>query len=550
MTNKFDHSLDDMKTTVADLVFLGGNVITVDEAFSIHSAVAVQGKHIVAVGSEADIKPLINDKTHVIDLGGKTLLPGIVDPHGHIHSLGRLLQNVDLNQTTSYQQIIDLVAERAKSTPPGDWIIGQGWDQNKWETKIFPTHHALSEIAPDNPVILNRSDGHAILVNQRAMDLAGITNQTPDPEGGKIVRDDQGKATGIFIDLAEELVRQFEPVTDQLIKDRYFASAKALLSNGVTSSHELGVSPQELDVYKAMDDNDEMNFRVVGYFDDPEMATEEEYSAFFEERKVLGDEDNLFTLNGIKLFRDGTLGSRSALLMSEYADDPGNRGLGVASEQHVLTVSKASLKDGLQVITHAIGDEAVHSTLNAYEQALKATGKSDHRLRLEHAQCIDEQDVGRFNDLDVIVSVQPGSAISDMDWTADRLGPDRVKYAYRFRDFLDTGARLIISSDFPTESINPFQTMYRAVTRKNEAGDPQDGWYADQVLTMEEALKAHTIWAAEAGFQDHLIGSIEVGKMADLTIISQNILDIDPAELLNTKVHMTLVNGVVQYSSE
>ncbi|MES0884539.1 amidohydrolase [Roseibium sp. SCP14] len=564
MIDRVSHSQEDMSVAKkendrtghtrdiesADLVLIGGNVITVDGAFSVHSAVAVAGKRIIAVGTDINIRALADEETQVIDLAGKTVLPGIIDPHGHIHSYGRLLQNLDLNRTTSYQDIVDLVAERVRSTRPGDWIIGQGWDQNNWADKTFPTHHALSAVAPDNPVILNRSDGHAILVNRCAMDLAGIRDETPDPIGGRIVRDAQGHATGIFVELAEDLIRQYEPMTDDLIRDRFRLTANALLAKGVTSSHELGVSPQELDVYKAMDIAGELNFRVVGFFDDPELETEADYASFFEDNVVPGDADSLFTLNGIKLFRDGTLGSRSALLMAPYSDDPGNRGLSVASEQHVLTVSKVALKGGLQVITHAIGDEAVHSTLNAYERALEVTGKTDHRLRLEHAQIIDKGDIGRFAELGVIVSVQPGSAISDMAWTEDRVGPERVQYAYRFRDFIDTGAQLIISSDFPTESINPFETMYRAVTRKNEAGEPQGGWHADQALTIEEALKAHTIRAAEAGFQDHLVGSIEAGKLADLTVISDNILNIDPALLLEVKVQMSIVNGIVQYSSE
>ena len=533
---------------VASLVLVGGNVITVDPTFSRHSAIGIRDNEIIAVGSDDDIRNLIGSNTEVIELQGRTVLPGLIDVHGHIHSYGRLLQNLDLNGTSSYEEIVQMVADRVATLEPGMWVIGQGWDQNEWDNKEFPHHAALSEVSPHNPVILNRTDGHAVLVNQSAMDIAQIDASSPDPDGGRIVRGDTGDPTGVFLDLAEELIRQHEPVTDQLIRERARLTSEALLAVGVTSVHDLGVSPQELQVFKQLDNAQELQVRIYGMFDDP--VGDVDYENFFASNIVNPEKVGFLTVNGIKLFRDGALGSRGALMIDPYSDNPGNHGIPVASEQHIYDVTKTALQNGVQVTTHAIGDAAIRSTLDSYERALREVPITDHRLRMEHAQIIQDEDIERFADMGVIVSVQPSSVISDMSWTETRVGADRVRGAYRFKDFIRSGATLTFSSDFPTESINPFQTMYRAVTRKDEHGNPENGWQPEQALTIEEALKAQTIWAAMAGFQEDSIGSIEVGKLADLVVVSQDVLDISPEQIKDTVVEMTIVDGRVSYRAQ
>ncbi|MCC3862423.1 amidohydrolase [Pseudemcibacter aquimaris] len=530
----------------ASMVLMGGNVITVDDQFSLKTAVAIQGKRIIAVGSDEDIKAYIGSDTNVIDLAGKTVLPGLIDVHGHIHSYGRLLQNLDLNNTKSYAEIIAMVKAKAETLEPGEWIIGQGWDQNNWDEKIFPTQEPLSAVSPNNPVILNRTDGHAILANKNAMDIAGITNDTPDPDGGKIIRNEAGEATGVFVDLAEELIRQYEPVTDKNIADRLTVTADKALSVGLTMVHDLGTSPAELKVFKAMAENGEFDMRVNVMFDNP--AEEIDYRAFFKENKIENIDDHMLMAKGIKLYRDGALGSRGALLTEPYHDDTHNYGIEVATQEEVYEISKAAIDTGIQIVTHAIGDEAVSTTLNSYEKAFNETGKQDHRFRMEHAQIIHEEDVNRFVELGVIPGVQPGSVITDMDWTETRIGPERIKRAYLFRDFLNTGTPLIFSSDFPTESINPFEGMYRAVTRMHEDGTPANGWNIEQAVTIEEAIKAHTIWAAYSSFDEDILGSIETGKYADLIVIDRDVLSIESTDLKNVQVEYTIVGGDIKYS--
>lgn len=531
----------DSSSTHADLAMRGGKIVTVDDEFSIASAIAIQGTKILAVGSDTDIQAYIGAQTEVIDLEGKTVLPGFVDPHGHIHSLGRVLQNLDLSKTTCFQDVVDFIAERVQSRAPGEWIIGQGWDQNTWPDKALPTHEALSAVSPENPVILNRIDGHAIISNACAMQLAGITDETPDPYGGKIHRARNGKATGLFVDLAEELIRQHEPVSDADIKARIKLASQALLKLGVTSFHDLGVSPQELEVYKEMDREGDLDLRIVGFFDDPEGKID--YRKLFAEQTIKQEPDRFFSINGIKLFRDGALGSRGALMKEPYSDDPENMGIEVATVEHIEEVTKIALDCGVQVITHAIGDLAIHTVLNAYEAALSGRGFKDHRLRLEHAQILSPEDLNRFHDLGVATSVQPGSAISDMGWTETRIGPERIKGAFRFRDIIDSGALFSISSDTPTESINPFETMFTATTRQNENLEPAGGWQPDQKITLEEALRAHTIWAAKCSFQDEFVGSIEPGKQADVVVVSHDILECATETLLEVKVEQTFIAG-------
>jgi len=531
---------------LADRVLINGNVITVDDRFSIVSAVAIRGNRIVAVGSNDEIQALTGPKTEVIDCTGRTILPGMIDPHGHIHSLGRVLENLDLKDTRSYQDVIDMVAARVATLAPGEWVIGQGWDENTWADRSFPSHESLSAVSPYNPVILNRIDCHAILSNECAMQLAGITNDTPDPDGGKILRDADGVATGVFIDHAENLIRDHEPVTDELIARRLKLSSQALLACGITAFHELGVSPQEYEVYRKADEAGEMDVRLRGLFDDP--SDPDACEVLFKTAVIPVSEDRFFAINGIKLFSDGALGSRGALMHEPYSDDPGNYGILVTGEDYIRDITTRALGHGLQVITHAIGDAAIHLTLNAYEAAIKATGATDHRLRLEHAQIMTPSDIGRFAELGVITCVQPGSAISDMDWTATRVGPERTMGAYRFREILDSGSILPISSDTPIESFNPFQTIYRAVTRQNEDGEPDSGWFPDQKLTREEAIKAHTIWAAYSGFQDHLIGSLEPGKLADVIVVDQDLMTCPEQDLHKTRVLLAMVDGKMKYN--
>ncbi len=531
------------------LLLVNGTVYTVNENQPLAEAIAIMDGNIVAVGSTEEIQKHYKSERE-IDLKGKPVLPGFIDAHGHMENLGMFLVNVNLIGTTSVKEIKDLLAQRVNGKKPGEWIRGRGWDQNKWQDKNLPTFEMLDEVTPDNPVYLERVDGHAVWLNQQALVLSKITAATPDPEGGRILRDKEGNPSGIFIDNAIDLLDAALPVPTEEERTRSIEIAvRECLKVGLTEVHDMGtgVDLELIGIYKKLIDAGSFPFRVhvaIGGTG----KTWEHYLSSGPEKDYQGK--GKLSVRAIKLYADGALGSRGAALIEPYSDDPANRGLTLTTSQEMQTVVDSAIRNGFQVCTHSIGDRANYITLNVYENGFKfnSINGKDLRFRIEHAQVVSSEDIPRFARLGVIPSMQPTHCTSDMYWAESRVGPKRLRGAYAWRAFLEHGSIIPGGSDFPVESQNPLWGFYAAITRQDHNGWPLGGWYSDQKMTKEEALKAFTVWAAFAGFQEDVKGSIEPGKYADLVILSDDIMKIEPLRILDTKVHVTMVAGEIVYS--
>lgn len=530
----------------ADLVLLNGKIVIVDKSFSFSQAVAVKGDKILAVGSDKQIKSHIGPKTEVIELTGRCVVPGLIDAHGHLYKLGLLLRSMDVRGTTSFEQIAKMVADRAMQTKPGEWIIGRSWDQNDWAVKKMPTHELLSKAAPDHPVCLTRVDGHACIANKKAMELAGITKDTKEPSGGKILRDINGEPTGVFVDKAMGLVSGKIPKpSDEQIRKAIELASESCLAVGLTGMHDAGCGLDMVEHYKYLIGQGKLGIRINVMLSNLDYDRAEDYEA-----KNMFDDFNNHQLRAksVKLMIDGALGSRGAAMFEDYSDMAGNRGLLTDSYENVLRVARDGLRCGFQLCVHAIGDRGNRIVLDAFEQALKENPKSDHRFRIEHAQTVSPEDIPRFKRLGVIPSMQPTHATSDMYWAGDRVGPERVKGSYAWRKFLESGCVIPCGSDFPVEKNNPMLGIYAAVTRQDEKGWPEGGWRPEERMTRQEVIRGFTIWAAQAAFQEDVLGSIEIGKLADMVVLSKDITSIEPKEILTTKADHTIVAGRVRYS--
>ena len=539
--------------TPADLVLRNGKVVTVDEDFSIQQAVAVQGDKIIFVGSNEAIARFIGKNTEFIELDGKLVLPGLIDAHAHLHSLGNQLANLDITGTTSFQQIIDKVAVRVKTAKPGEWITGGRWDQNDWEVKKFPVHDELSKVSSDNPVYLNRVDGNSSFANQKAMEIAGITRDTPDPFGGKIIRKENGEPSGVLINRAMNLVKEHIPEdTKEQYRDKFLKAVQSCLAVGLTGIHEAGVGPGTIQMYKDLIDKDQLNIRLYAMLGEqsiPELEVDD-LTAYFRQNRIEQYGNHFLSVRSIKLFFDGALGSRGAAFFEPYLDDPGNNGLLRIRPEYLYNVSKAALEVDMGVNTHCIGIRGNRLCLDAYEKALKENPKQDHRFRIEHSQIVRAEDVAKFASLGVVPAMQPTHCTSDMYFVEDRIGKERAEGAYAWRWFIDAGLSIPCGSDFPVESNNPMLGIYAAVTRQDPSGFPAGGWFPKQRMTIEEAIKGFTIWAAYGAFQEDVLGSIEVGKLADFTVLDKNILKVEPEEILTTKAVYTIVGGKIRYRAE
>jgi len=536
----------------ADLVLRGGKVVTVDEDFSIHEAVAVRGDKIVFVGSNKEVEKYILPSTNVIDCSGNLVLPGLIDAHAHLHSLGDELTYLNVTGTSSYQEIIGRVTARVKTSEPGEWIVGGRWDQNDWEDKSFPVHIPLSEVSPDNPVYLNRIDGNAAFANQKALEIAGITKDTPDPVGGVIIHDEKGEPTGVLVNRAMNLVTdKIPPDSDEQFKQKFLKAVRSCLAVGLTSVHEAGIGPRHIYLYKDLIDNGQLKMRVYAMLgEEKDLPLDMELVDYFKKHRIEEYGHHLLSVRSIKLFFDGALGSRGAAFFKPYEDDPENTGLLRITPEYIHEISKAALEANMGVNTHCIGIRGNRLCLEAYAQALKENPKQDHRFRIEHAQIVEKEDIEKFVSLGVIPSMQPTHCTSDMYFVKDRIGEERAKGAYAWRWFIDAGLTIPCGSDFPVESNNPLLGIYAAVTRQDVKGWPEGGWFPKQRMTIEEAIKGFTIWAAYAAFQEDDLGSIEVGKYGDFTVLDKDILEINPKETLNTKVVYTIVGGQVRYRAK
>jgi predicted amidohydrolase YtcJ len=549
-----------------DTLFVNGRIRTLDGAGTIAEAMAVQGDRIVGIGSRAVLE-LRFKPTAVVDLRGRTVLPGFIDAHAHLLSLGLARMTVDASAAASERDVAARVGERASALQAGQWIRGRGWDQNEWPGKKFPTSESLDRVAPHNPVYLARVDGHAAWLNRRALQAAGITRTTADPPGGKIVRDGRGEPTGVLIDAAMDIALTVLPEPSQAEMEHALALAtQECASVGITSMQDMGVDQRTMQTYMRLIDQGRFPIRVYGLVDGPG----ETWEAMKHSGPIIGYGGNRLTVRGIKLYVDGALGSRGAALIEPYTDDPTNRGLTVTSEQVLRETAADAVKHGFQVCTHAIGDRGNNIALNVYESVLRAFPGGDHRLRIEHAQVLDAPDIARFHALGVIPSMQPTHATSDMYWAETRLGPKRIRRAYAWRALLQTGVIIPGGSDFPVEKPGPLAGIASAVTRRDPQGRPAtaddiakyfqlapesvpdsarfaEGWYGDQRMTLDEAVQSFTRWAAYAAFEEGLKGTLEVGKLADLVVLSGDPWSVEPRALAGLRVERTVVGGATVF---
>jgi len=528
----------------ADLIVTNARIYTVDDAHPFVSALAVRDGKVQFVGSVREAMLLRGPSTQVIDATGRTVIPGMVDAHAHLFGLGEFLRSIDLTDTRSFDEIVARVGSRTKETPAGRWVIGRGWDQNKWGDTRFPTHEALSRVSPNNPVVLTRIDGHALLANAAAMRAAGVTAATKDPAGGRIEHGANAEPTGLFIDNAMGLIdRVIPPMSHDEMRTAALAAIKESNRWGLVGLHDPGEPRDVLDLFEELAKAGTFSLRVYAMIGDDSAAIEH----YFQRGPQNALYDSHLWIRSIKLYADGALGSRGAALLDPYTDDPKNSGLLKSTPEHLRDVSTRALQHGFQVATHAIGDRGNRIALDTYESALKAVPTVDHRFRIEHVQVLDHADVPRFAQLGVIPSMQAVHQTSDMYWAATRLGYARTFGAYAWRSLLNTGVIIPNGSDFPVERVNPLFSFHAAVSRQDDNNWPPGGWFPEQKMTREEALKSMTIWPAYAGFQEQTMGSLSTGKLADFVILDRDIMVIPESEILGTSVLATYIGGRVVY---
>ncbi len=545
----------------ADLVLRGGRVATVNKADDMASAVAVRGHEIVAVGSDEEIESYLGDSTEVIDLEGRLLIPGFIEGHGHFMGLGMAKLRLDLTKAKTWDDIVAMVAEAAKAAEPGEWILGRGWHQEKWsETPDpnvdgVPLNDSLSAVSPDNPVLLTHASGHAAFANDRALEVAGVRKDTPDPEGGTLVRDADGEATGLLRETAQRIVGQaLEEARSSRSAEQIEAEARKAvelagedaLSKGVTSFQDAGSSFDTIDFFKALAAEDALPIRLYVMV---RRASNQEMETRLPEYLIIPEGNDFLSVRSIKRQIDGALGAHGAWLLEPYVDLEESTGLVLESVEDISQTAEIAMKYGFQVNTHAIGDRANREVLDLYEHTFKIhPEKKNLRWRIEHAQHLHADDVKRFAPLGVIASMQGIHCTSDAPWIPKRLGVERGNAtAYLFRTLIDSGAVVSNGTDVPVEDIDPIPSFYGSAVRRTADGSD---FTPQQRMTREEALRSYTINAAYAAFEEHLKGSIEVGKLADLVVLSKDILTVPDEEVLDTRVDLTILGGKVRYRRE
>jgi predicted amidohydrolase YtcJ len=525
----------------ADLIITNAKIWTVDKSLPMAQAVAILGDRIVAVGSSADIDAWRGPNTHVIDAGGKLLLPGFNDAHVHFVSGGMQLTNVQLKDASSPQEFARRIGERAKLTAKGEWILGGNWDETKWNPPNMPTKELIDAVTADTPVFVSRYDGHMGLANSVALRLAGITAKTPDPPGGTVVRDAEGNPTGALKDAATDYIDKVIPPLshDQRLKIVVRALAYAA-SVGVTSVQHLVASYDDIAVYSELLQRDELTTRIYAA---PSITQVDDLAKLGIGRAFGGP---YLRIGALKAFADGSLGSGTAYFYAPFLNQGTNRGL-LSDEMHPISLMRDRYMKadaaGLQICTHAIGDEGISTILDLYSEVIKAHGEADRRLRIEHAQHMAAKDFERFAQLHVIASVQPYHAIDDGRFAEAHIGHDRASRTYAFRTFLDHGVRLAFGTDWEVAPLDPLLTVYAAVTRATLDGKNPKGWFPEQKLSVAEAIEAYTVGSAYAEFQEKVKGSITPGKLADMVLLSDDIFSIVPEKIRDVRVLQTFVGG-------
>ena len=531
----------------AEQIFTNGHAITMNGSAPKAEAFAIGHGKIVAVGSRQELRARYTGAAE-IDLKGKTVMPGIIESHGHLLNLGRSSLELNLVGVATPAEVAQKVRERVAETAPDEWIIGWGWDEGAWASS-YPTNEELNRIAPRNPVWLKGLHGFAGWANARALETAGITKDTPDPERGKIIKHTQtGIPTGILTDQAQQLLAKHVPPLNQEQSEKALLLAQEeCLRHGLTTVHDARVTRTVLDALHALAAKKLLKLRVYAMLDG---ADGELVASHFRSGPEI-DPEHWLTVRSIKVFADGALGSRGAALLEPYSDAPGTRGLETTSKEALFDLTTRALYAGFQVVTHAIGDRGNRNTLDAYEAALKEVPAArDPRLRIEHAQVVAPGDIPRFAQLKIIASMQPPHCTSDMPWAEARIGPERIKGAYAWRRFLEAGVRLALNSDFPGETLDPFYGMYAAETRQTPEGKPEGGWYPEQRLTRQEVLRAYTVASAYAGFDEEIKGQIAPGKLADFIVLSDDIATIPSRSLLTLRVEQAYVGGKLMFESK
>ena len=543
-------------TNEADLVLVGGTIYTLDEINPQAEVVAVKGDRIVFVGGSDDADAWIGRHTQVIDLQGKTMTPGLIEGHGHFVELGEGKSQLDLSSARNYPEAVALVADRVKAARPGEWILGFGWHQSNWEespvpdVRGFPTHDALSAVSPENPIFLRHTTGHAAMVNLRAMELTGISHDTNYQSGGEVIKDERGEPTGILVENATALASEKLPqATEESLGRAVEAAMQESLRNGITTFQYAGANKDQTEILFKYLEEEKLQVRLWIMIDG--LANEGAFlQDWYKRGPAIGLGNNFLTVRSIKIYADGAIGSRGAWLLEEYLDSPGHYGHETMPMAGVYKIASDALSNGFQVATHAIGDRANREVLDMYERAFQENPEKaqDARFRIEHAQHLDEDDIPRFGALGVIASMQGNFTPYVRPWAPDRLGMERIREGtYVARKLLETGAVIVNGSDVPVVDISPIISFYGSVTRQTLGGNPAGGYEPAQKMTRLEALRSYTLDAAFGGFEEDIKGSIEVGKLADFTVFSQDLLQVPDNEILNTVVEYTIVGGKVRF---
>lgn len=504
------------------------------------AALEVNDDVVVRTYAEGDTLPADDTMDTVIDGAGRTLVTGLIDAHGHVLSYGQSLLRVDLVGTSTEAEAAERVAAFAEANEELEWVLGRGWNQVLWDSNAFPTAASLDALVAEKPIWLSRVDGHAGWANSKAMEIAGVTRDTPDPDGGQILRDADGNPTGVFVDNAMALVRgNIPPATLEQQKFALMTAMKSLATYGLTAVHDAGVSSSTVAAYKQLLEDGPLPIRVNVMLG----ATD----PLFTDRLAEGhfsDADQTLTINSVKIAADGALGSRGAAMIDDYSDMPGHKGLILLSEERMQYLMRAAMNAGFQVNTHAIGDAANKLVLDSYEQLIAETGTTDLRHRVEHAQILRYEDILRFAELGVIPSMQATHATSDKNMAVDRIGDVRIQGAYAWRKLIDAGALIANGSDFPVESPNPFFGLHASITRQDKNNDPVGGWYPEERMTPAEAFASFTLDAAYSGFQEDWLGSLTPGKKADFIVLDRDIFRIPSSEIWQAQAVETWVNGI------